>query len=331
MKYFWKLGIIGVIFTLLSFAGMEAAFAKNQQPVSYERYNLPYSTPTPAASAPKHSAAPVSTQAPAKKPAAQKHTTASHKTATTKPQHSIYSKEVVQESRRVPPFSAIDISGPFKVNITTSHEGRQSVVLKGNVNAVPQVTSRVIGNTLVIRMLPSKTGQLVPPYNPHVAIQIQMADGLTAIAAGGTTQVYGTGISSSRLTLNTTEQSSVYLRGKLAVYEITCNSSGNIDIALGHIRGLGVGGQGSGIIRVTGSVDMLTAALGGSLHLDATGLRAQQVYIETWGNACGEVVPVVTLYAFARGISNIFYYKEPQVTSGNSTGSGNILRLANWS
>ncbi|HVV69663.1 MAG TPA: DUF2807 domain-containing protein [Gammaproteobacteria bacterium] len=324
MKYFWKLGIISSILTLLSYAGMEPAFAK----VDYERYNVPYSTPTSKTTPTPQTAPPVKKTTTVKKSTSTSH----HKKATTSAPTSepnIYSKKVIQESRQLPYFSAIDISGPFKVDVATGN-GRQSVVLTGNVNAVPRVTSRVIGNTLVIRMLPSKTGQLVPPYNPHVAIQIHMVDGLTTVAAGGSTQVYGTGISSSRLSLNTSDQGSIYLRGNLIVYEINCNSSGIIDVALGHLRGIGVGGAGSGIIRITGSVDMLTAVLGGALRLDAKRLRAQQVYVTTWGNACAEVLPVIALYAFARDISNIFYYKEPQVMSGNSKGSGNILRLANW-
>ncbi len=321
MNYFWKLGIIGTVFTLLN-TGI--AVAQSSQ-VNYERYNLPYESYSP-----ELSYTPITVHdTVSKKTVKKKSVTSTHNTAATaNPSHIVYSKKIIEETRNAPPFSSIDIDGPFRVNIK-SGDGHQKIILKGNVNAVPLVTSRVIGNTLVVRMLPSKTGKLNPPYDPRVTIQIDMPRELLVITAAGNTHIMGEGVYSSHLMVKANGHSSLYLRGRITVHEIVSYTTGDIDIDVGHVQGIGVWGNGSGLICIIGRANVMTAAIGGLQRLDASHLRTGKVYIETWGGAVAQVLPVVTLYAFARDNSSIYYYKKPQIIAGNSQQSGNILRLGN--
>lgn len=83
-------------------------------------------------------------------------------------------------------------------------------------------------------------------------------------------------------------------------------------------------------VVLAGYTCTLDAALNSSSNLDATFLRANEVYIKTTDYACAKVLPIFALYGFAKNYSGIYYYKTPQFITRNGTESGNVLQMEYW-
>lgn len=78
---------------------------------------------------------------------------------------------------------------------------------------------------------------------------------------------------------------------------------------------------------VTGRTRLLQANLSGNAYLNALGLPTDTAVIDTTGNARADVCVSKTLYGLASGISNIYYYGEPQLISRYMKDDASILHI----
>ncbi|MFT3741642.1 MAG: DUF2807 domain-containing protein [Gammaproteobacteria bacterium] len=232
----------------------------------------------------------------------------------------------IHNSVNFPYFSALDIQGPFQVNLTTQ-KGKQSVDFSGSVDALSHLSARVVNNMLILRWIVKKDELL--PANPWITVKINMPTSLTRIVIGRNAELHGNGISSAGLSLITYDHANVDLSGNIRISSILANSDGYINInTTSSQHSLFVGGSGPGTIHLgAGYTPLLTARLFNGLNLDAHALHAQKVYVAVQGHALAEVYPIDSLYAFASAAGNIYYYNRPRFLVRSTRDAGNVLYL----
>lgn len=224
----------------------------------------------------------------------------------------------------LPAFSGIDVNGNFQVLV--SHGRHQRVVLTGHPMAMNRVSASVRGNTLVLRMAVTRSESY--PYDSRVRVHITTPSALSKIYVAGHSTLRGIQINTNHLQITTQDNASVDLRGnKLHIHQIENHGQGLIQLGFIQENNLSIVITKSGLIRVFGSVHRLTARLQDRSCLEAERLRANQAYVETRDYAIAKVQPIQKLYAFAKGISNIYYFGTPKKLSGYSQDAGNVIKI----
>lgn len=215
----------------------------------------------------------------------------------------------VKSPRHLPHFSNIDVSDHLEVIVTGGH-ARQSVVLMGDSRAVAEISTEVRGKTLFIeRTNPPSTSE---PYNHHIVVRINLNTPISGISASEAARVRVKNIKSHGLTLVARDHAFIKLDGRGVVLRRVDNYSTQNMVIFGiNTKYLHIKGVGKGEIILGGTVGTLTAYLYDQACLRAERLVAQHAYIHTEGQAIAQVLAIQDLYAFAKGYSNIYYYKTP--------------------
>lgn len=229
----------------------------------------------------------------------------------------------IRSTPHLPPFSTLDVTGPVKVMLTCA-QPRQSVDIAFPSSEVYRPFSIAVQNhALVIDADPEKYGARATP----LLIHIRMQQPLKRLRASGSAQVYGSHCGNPNLVVIARDTASVQLQGKTTLHAVHNHGSSTIQISQITGKNLIVENGHSGKIILTGSVNELSARLGGSALLDARHLRVRSAHIQTFDQATAYVSPWEVLYGFAQGDSNIYYQEYPQRVVKDSYASGNVLKL----
>ncbi len=173
-------------------------------------------------------------------------------------------EKVMAQARNVSPFTAVNLSGYYNVNITVGPV--QSVVLKMNGNLLPYIDSTVRSKTLKIE---SKKGYLLRPQgipevdivvssltdielsgNNHVNLGSYSGDSLELNFAGSN-QFVGQGVVNSlKIKLS---GNSVIDAQKLMANKVDIDSNGNSQIFINAKENLTIKIDGNGVVNYSGN------------------------------------------------------------------------------
>jgi hypothetical protein len=180
------------------------------------------------------------------------------------------------ETRAVPPFNAIVLAGSNTVTVHVG--GTQEVVVRGDDNVVPHVTTEVREGTLVIGA--DRSFQTAEPLTVEVTVP-----GLVDARLAGSGQVTVEGVDAD-------------------VFGATL--------------------PGSGVLRVSGSTDRLSAELSGSGQLVLDELDANDVEAVVSGSGQLRVHAARSLDANVSGAGQIVYTGDPSTVTSKVTGTGTV-------
>jgi len=177
------------------------------------------------------------------------------------------------QTRAVPPFTGLDLTGANNVVVDVGGT-RRSVVVHGDDNLLDRVTTRVRGGRLVIGTTPGSFSTITPM---HVTVRVPSLDRL---ALDGDGNIAAHGIDARRLAVTLSGNGNIEASG----------STGTLDVALGGagtvaLRGLAARDaraeiSGDGTITLT-ATRRLTARISGTGSI-------------LYGGAPGQVDRVIT-------------------------------------
>lgn len=223
----------------------------------------------------------------------------------------------------LPAFDAIQTDGNFNINFVTGRPQQVQI----EANARPYVIAQVEDNTLMLSLAidpATKKPIVCPPITVEVAVPF-----LSRLSLAGATTLIANDINGN-FSIIAGDNSRITLNGIVNVKNI--QASGNSVVRLRWVNAgeLKVCGTDTARIFLAGTTQVLEARMSGYAFLDAKYLRPKVALVRTQDDATAEVLSTYSLYTFAYGDSNIYFYKKPGVFLESSTESGDILQLGRW-
>jgi hypothetical protein len=212
------------------------------------------------------------------------------------------SGKIESETREVQDFLAVSINYPAEVLI---QQGKvESVKLEGDDNLLPQITTEVSDDTLIVENKENSWSKRVNPTK-RVKITITVKD-LHEIefSSAGNLEVDGL----------KTDELSLHLNG---VGQMTLN---DLDV-----RQLGARLSGAGNIEANGTAEELDIRISGVGGFDAPNLESQVATVRISGAGSATVNVVDDLTARVSGAGSISYYGSPTVHKDVS-GAGSVSK-----
>jgi Putative auto-transporter adhesin, head GIN domain len=157
------------------------------------------------------------------------------------------------QSRALPRFSSIDLTGSSKVTIDVG--GRQSVVVHADSNLVRHVTTRVVGRTLVI----GTTGTFTTRSPMSVDVSLPA---LSAMKLSGSGEITANGINEPRLNVTLSGSGALYAQGTATQLDVTLSGSGLAQLDKLTARDARAVVSGSGLIDLTATARLHAAVPG---------------------------------------------------------------------
>jgi Putative auto-transporter adhesin, head GIN domain len=207
------------------------------------------------------------------------------------------SGNVVSETRTVPAFTDIEMSGSY--NLVLTHDSVQKVVVKTDDNIMSDVKTRVDDGELEI-YFDCKNCNYEPTFMTVYISSPNIDD----------VDLSGSGNISSTNTLIANEP------------EYNLSGSGDIDISV-NANKVETKLSGSGNITLAGSSPQSQHRISGSGKIAALNLDSDNVTVNISGSGDAFVNANTTLNATISGSGNVRYTGSPEVTT-NISGSGNV-------
>ena len=158
------------------------------------------------------------------------------------------------QPRALPAFSSLDLAGSNDVTVLVGSP--QSVVVHADSNLISNVTTSVVGGTLVIGDTGSFTTR--SPMNVDVSVP-----SLTALTLSGDGQLSVTGISAPQLTVSIPGSGLLSASGTATRLDVTLDGDGQAQLSQLTARDVHAVLAGSGLIQVNATAS-LDAAVPGS-------------------------------------------------------------------
>lgn len=176
----------------------------------------------------------------------------------------------VSQQRSVQPFSAIELSGHYKVVVRA--QGRQALELRGERKELDEIETFVRGDTLVVRPVQRNGFHFSWGKRETPTISIT-ASQLKSLRMSGSGDVELAQLSGDRFSLSVDGPGDLQASG--AVRELAVRASGSGDLDLHRVKSANVDldMSGAGDVRLSGVGNALAATLSGSGDLEADGLR----------------------------------------------------------
>jgi hypothetical protein len=157
------------------------------------------------------------------------------------------SGELGREARQTASFDAIDVSGPFQVNVQLGPAA--SVEIMGDDNVVPKVVTTVQGTTLHVDL----PGRVVTKLPLQAVITLPA---LVDLEASGAATVTVAGVTGEQLDVEASGASRIALGGEIQALELDVSGASTIDAqALTATQAqVEASGASTANVRVTGSL-----------------------------------------------------------------------------
>ncbi|HEX8614173.1 MAG TPA: head GIN domain-containing protein [Telluria sp.] len=170
--------------------------------------------------------------------------------------------QTMSDVRKVAPFHAIELSGPYKVVITA--QGTQALELSGQRKKLERIETIVKGDTLIVRPR-SRSGINISFNDDERATITIVAPGLRSLANAGSADVSLSQVDGDAFALNLSGSGDVEVfQLKTGKLDLNMKGSGDVTLA-GAARALQVTANGSGEIEACGlAVERTSAVLRGS-------------------------------------------------------------------
>ena len=215
------------------------------------------------------------------------------------------SKVVISENRNVSGFNAIEFSTVGKVNIIQGDQ--ESLNISGPDNLVPEISTTVTGNTLIIK---NKENISISSLSSDNMLTFTIvAKDLTSLSVSGAGDVQVESFSPASMDLNLSGAGNV---------QVNQLSTGTLKINLSGIGGLDISGQAtSATIDISGAGNVSAADLQlNTANISISGVGGAKLWVT--GQMTGNI----------SGAGTVSYYGTPQ-TSFNTSGLGSFKSLGN--
>ncbi|MEW5851804.1 MAG: head GIN domain-containing protein [Myxococcota bacterium] len=199
------------------------------------------------------------------------------------------------EERAVTSFTRIRTEGA--VHVTVTQGATTGVRVTAEERHLPNVTTRVEGDTLVI----STGGRFRFRTAPHVEVTAPLVEDAEIAGVGELTL---SGISGETL-------------------RVRIGGAGSIDVEA-NVRTLTVEIAGAGNARLRGTAEELRASLSGAGSLDAKALPVRRAFVQVNGAGNASVAPTELLDASISGMGNVSYVGNPQTVRKDVSGLGRV-------
>ncbi|NHZ99383.1 head GIN domain-containing protein [Massilia sp. CCM 8734] len=251
--------------------------------------------------------------------------------------------EDIYDVRKVAPFHAIEVSGPYTVEIKGL--GQQELALSGPRKELDDIETIVKGDTLIVR--PRSPGGINIRFNRKERVTIKIrAPGLRSLSNAGSADVSARDVESAQFALNVsgsgdvemfqlkTEKLNVSMQGSgdvdlggdVGVLQANVNGSGSFDACSMNLKRASAVLRGSGEVCVPGGSEEFLGELHGSGELTVKQLQADKARLVVTGSGEIDIDGAVgTLVADLNGSGSIdaeeLVVQQPNVTV---RGSGNV-------
>ncbi|ATQ74791.1 hypothetical protein CR152_09850 [Massilia violaceinigra] len=170
--------------------------------------------------------------------------------------------ENISDVRKVAPFHAIELSGPYKVVITG--QGTQALELSGQRKELERIETIVKGDTLIVRPR-SRSGINISFNDDERATITIVVPGLRSLANSGSADVSLSQVEGEQFAMNLSGSGDVDVyQLKTGKLNLSMKGSGDVKLA-GAARTLQLDAHGSGDIEACGlAVERSSAVLRGS-------------------------------------------------------------------
>ncbi|QJQ06707.1 DUF2807 domain-containing protein [Undibacterium piscinae] len=208
------------------------------------------------------------------------------------------------------------LSGP--IDLELKRGDTPHMLIKGDANMLPRVTSRVEGNTLYLG-----TRGIIVLIRQPLKVELSLP-ALEKLQTQGSGDSQVSGFHGSRLELSVTGSGDLGFDGNYQ--QVQARSSGSADIALNftQLDSLELVLQGSGDARLKGQAKVLNLKLSGSGDLYASAMKAKQVSVFSSGSSEVQVFAEQAITVRALGSGNTTIYGKPAKRMIERSGSGEI-------
>jgi len=213
------------------------------------------------------------------------------------------SGNVITESREVSGFDEIRLDGAGRLVITQGDT--ESLEIEAEDNILPELTSDVRGNTLVLGYQDTfwKTS-VIPTKEIHYTL---MVIDLQKITFNGAADLDMMSLATSSLTIE------INGAGQIKINDLTAE---NVSVTI----------NGTGNVELAGEVSTQTIEIDGAGNVQAGDLRTAATSIEVNGLSNSTIWATETLDVTINGGGSLNYYGSPSVTQ-DINGAGSINNL----
>jgi hypothetical protein len=224
-------------------------------------------------------------------------------------------------------FNSINADGPFNIQVYPATKA----YIEMTQSTRPYVNVWVKDGTLYMRQVEIKEKGKVKVITTPMNVQV-FVPSLSEVTVNGKTNLsLSKDIRSYGLVITAEGQDSVVLDGVYNVSKIIASGDSYVSIRWINSNKISINACECAQVFLAGVAKVIEARLGDAAYLDAKYLRPHIALVQTSGEAVAEVLSINSLYAFAEGRSNIYYFKRPRNQYLEYTSlSGNVLRLGNW-
>ncbi len=213
------------------------------------------------------------------------------------------SGDMETETRDVSGFNKIELNGAGQLNITQG--STESLEIRAESNILPELTSEVEGDTLVLGYKDQTWRTTVIPTE-RIVYTLTVVD-LTEFTFNG----------AGDLEVDSLETSSL---------ELTINGAGNIEIDNLVADELSVTISGTGSIQIAGQVETQTINIEGAGNYQSEDLQSQNASIEVNGLGNSTLWVMQSFDVTINGSGSVDYYGDPDV-SQDINGLGDVSNL----
>jgi hypothetical protein len=213
------------------------------------------------------------------------------------------SKTIISDNRPVSGFTAIDFSSVGKINIITGNT--ESLNISGPDNLVPEISSSVSNNTLIIKNKENFT--VTNLSSKDILTYTVVVKSLSALTVSGLGDVQVETLSSP-------------------TFDLTMSGAGRVQMNQLTTDNLKVVFSGLGGVDISGSATQVTADLSGAGSLNAPDLQIKTANVTISGLGSATLWVTDQLTGDISGAGSVSYYGSPQ-TNTSATGLGQFKAL----
>ena len=207
--------------------------------------------------------------------------------------------EVVTESRRMPVYDKLSVTGPFRVEIV---QGKlPEVKVTTDENLMQAIDIFVKGGRLTIRTHPDF--QIEDYTRMHILVPAEYLSDIKLTGSGNITAEY------------------VFNWNNL---KLSITGSGEMNFET-NMKNISVSVTGSGEAKLQGQTDKLKISITGSGEVDARKLEARTAEVTITGSGNAYIKASAKLVAKIFGAGYVYYYEEPDNLKTKILGSGEVI------
>lgn len=208
------------------------------------------------------------------------------------------SGNVIQETRTLKSFNAIDIGGAFEIELIKSNE--EKIIIETDDNIMPYIETRISGGELEV----DNSRDINNPTELKLTIYYKT---LNEIELSGAASLFSSDIlESSSLEMDCSGASEITLKLQVGTME------GNF--------------SGASKLELEGSISSAELDLSGASVLRAYGLEINDLEIDASGAAVVKVLVIGRLSIEASGASSVRYKGDPKIELNGVSGASSVRK-----